>query len=312
MMKESQACFDAGAVLSIWPETMVLTTINREYVELCKEDTRPMVYDETIGNFTENKGYVLFGSHSVDVDIIDNEVVLGDRYNSAFMYTPQGRQAEKRYDKIHLVPYGEYIPFKDSFPPMHKLGVVLSPYDYDYSLGKGDEYTTFKISDGEDDYRFGILICYEDTDPEVTRKMVVDDNGSKKADWLINISNDGWYVRYEGEKVLPSVELAQRAVITIFRAVENRVSVIRSVNTGISCVIDPAGRIRDGFKAGTLPERALDRQGVAGWLVDRVDIDDRVTFFSLHGSILKKICAVIFVIMPILCLVGCVAFKKNQ
>lgn len=311
LMKDSQACFDAGALLTIWPETMVLTTINREYVELCKEGTRPAVYDETIGKFTENKGYVLLGAHSVDINTLVNDISLGDRYNSAFLYTPAGKQFEKRYDKIHLVPYGEYIPFKETFPPMHKLGVLLSPYDYDYSLGRGDEYTTFEISAGENNYRFGVLICYEDTDPQVTRKMVVDDKGNKKADWLVNISNDGWYVRYKEEKVLPSVELSQRTVITIFRAIENRISIIRSVNTGISCVIDSVGRIRDGFVSGTLPKTALDRQGVAGWLVDNIDIDERVTFFSLHGLIVKNICAVVFAIMPILCLVKRMKFKTN-
>ena len=133
-------------------------------------------------------------------------------------------------------------------------------------------------------------MCYDVTDTKVSRRMVVSDEGKKKADWLVNISNDGWYVRYKNEQVLPSVELSQRTAITAFRAVENRVSILRSVNTGISCLIDSTGLIKDGFISGNLPEEAMDRQGVEGWFVDRIQIDDRVTFFSRHGQWLEFLC----------------------
>jgi apolipoprotein N-acyltransferase len=79
------------------------------------------------------------------------------------------------------------------------------------------------------------------------------------------------------------VELAQRTAISAFRCVENRISIIRSVNTGISCLIEPTGKIRDGFEKGNLPEKAMDRQGVAGWFVDTIPLDSRITFFSKHG-----------------------------
>jgi apolipoprotein N-acyltransferase len=313
LITETRACFDAGAVLVAWPETMVLSTMNWQYIGVCKQESRPVVFHKRIAELSKDNGYVLFGAHAVDVEPpVDGYVSLGVKYNSAFLYTPNGKQYEDRYDKIHLVPFGEYIPFKNSFKPLYNLAVKLSPYDYDYSLGRGDEYTIFDISAEQRNYRFGTLICYEDTDPEVTRKMVVGPDGKKKADWLVNLSNDGWYVKYKAKKVRPSVELSQRTVITIFRAIENRISVIRSVNTGISCIIDSVGRIRDGFGSGTLPERAMDRQGVAGWLVDTVDIDKRVTFFSLHGKILDKICGVFFVIVPILMLLRMRINKKKS
>ena len=71
--------------------------------------------------------------------------------------------------------------------------------------------------------------------------------------------------------------------ISVFRSIENRIAIIRSVNTGISCLIDSTGRIRDGYQAGDLPEAAARRKAVEGWFVDRIPIDQRVTFFSRWG-----------------------------
>jgi apolipoprotein N-acyltransferase len=161
--------------------------------------------------------------------------------------------------------------------------MFFNPYDYDYSLTAGTEYTTFEIEADGQKYGFGVLICYEDTDPTVTRKLVLDESGQKKADWLVNISNDGWYVHFKERQVIPMVELAQRTAISVFRCVENRVGIIRSVNTGISCLIEPTGKIRNNFKMGNLPQDAMARQGVAGWFVDTMPIDSRVTIFSRTG-----------------------------
>lgn len=288
LLRDSNACFDAGAAFVAWPETIVLCTLNPGYVNLCREGTEPKIYNKVLSAHTKDRGYVLLGAHAADVISLD--VGIGARYNSAFLYTPEGKQDLKRYDKIHLVPFGEYIPFKETAPFIYRMILGLSPYDYDYNLTKGKEFTTFDVLADNKEYGFGVLICYEDTDPKVARQMVVAPDGTKKADWLVNISNDGWYVWYKDGKVLPSAELIQRAVITVFRAVENRVSIIRSVNTGISCIIDSTGRIRDGFADGNLPEAALDRQGVEGWFTDRIEIDDRVTFFSRNGQWLEIVC----------------------
>jgi apolipoprotein N-acyltransferase len=140
--------------------------------------------------------------------------------------------------------------------------MFFNPYDYDYSLAAGTDYTVFDIEEDGQQYGFGVLICYEDTDPTVTRKLVLDTDGHKKADWLVNISNDGWYVHFRDRQVVPMVELAQRTAISVFRCVENRISIIRSVNTGISCLIEPTGRIRNSYEKGNLPEEATRRGGL--------------------------------------------------
>lgn len=302
LIASSEACLKAGAKLVVWPETMVLATLNRSYLVLCQSDSRPRIFDKVISEHTKAKAYVLLGAHAATVGLEGAEYVITDRFNSAFLYRPDGKQDPKRYDKIHLVPFGEFIPFRESIPLIGKIVVKLSPYDYDYHLTHGREYTVFEMTDEGRTYGFGVLICYEDTDPKVTRKMVVGEDGGKRADWLVNISNDGWYVRFKAGKVLPSVELSQRMAISVFRAVENRISIVRSVNTGISCLIDSAGRIQDGFMAGDLPTRAMLRQGVAGWFVDRINTDKRITFFSKYGQWLDFSCATVWVVVIILTL----------
>ena len=306
----SNACIDAGAELIAWPETIVAASLNKSYLGLCQEGTMPVIFDRVISAHTMDRVYVLLGAHAVDVVFHDDEPVVLDRYNSAYFYRPDGSGSDKRYDKIHLVPYGEYIPMKDTFPLIYDLAMKLSPYDYDYHLTKGTEYTRFMMRSGDRAFGFGCLICYEDTDPDVTRKMVVDETGEKQADWLVNISNDGWYVKYEDGKVLPSAELSQRTAISVFRAIENRVSILRSVNTGISCLIDSTGMLRDGFAGGDLPDAVMARQGMAGWFVDRIDVDDRVTFFSTHGQLIAICCRALFVIAIVFTIAD--LFRKNR
>jgi apolipoprotein N-acyltransferase len=283
LIADSQKCFEAGAVMACWPETMVLAPMNPKYLSLCVVNSDPPRYHQQIIQHAQKQGYVLFGASSADIGVRDGNYAITDQYNSAFLYRPDGTADPKIYHKIHLVPFGEYIPFKKTAPWIYNMILWLSPYDYDYNLTAGTEYTTFEIETEGKKYSFGVLICYEDTDPTVTRKLILDENGSKKTDWLVNLSNDGWYVHFRNRQVIPMVELAQRTAISAFRSVENRVSIIRSVNTGISCLIEPTGRIRNDYQNGNLPEAAMDRQGVAGWFVDTVPIDSRVTFFSKHG-----------------------------
>ena len=289
---QTRDCINAGAELVIWPETMVLASLNENYLRLCRTDSDPRVLDGRIRRLAKTGCYILAGAHAAEPKLENDEYVIGDKFNSAYLYRPDGSQYLYRYDKIHLVPFGEFIPFKETMPFIHNIIVGLSPYEYDYSLTHGSRYTMFPVKSGDEEYHFGVLICYEDTDARIARKMVVDDEGKRIADWLVNISNDGWYVRFKDGQVLPSEELAQRMAISVFRAVENRVSIVRSVNTGISCLIDSSGRIKDEFVAGNLPLRSMSRQGVAGWFVDRIEVDSRVTFFSKYGRWLDFLCAI--------------------
>ena len=293
LLVRSQQCFDNGAKLVAWPETIVLTEMNLDLLRYCKKDSKPVLYDQIISRHTQaNKGHLIFGANAAT---LSPQMEITDRYNSAIHYRPDGTQNPLRFNKIHLVPFGEYIPLKNTLPFVYNIVSKLSPYEYMYNLTKGTNYTIFEMKDQQTTWRFGSIICYEDTDPKITRKLVLGKDRTKRAHWLVNLSNDGWYVKYKNEKVLPSTELAQRTAITVFRCIESRISIIRSVNTGISCMVGPTGKIHDGFLAGDLPHKAMDRQAVAGFFVDNVPIDSRTSFFSKYGYLIDIVCSVIFV-----------------
>jgi apolipoprotein N-acyltransferase len=254
------------------------------------------VLNETLKEHSKSGSYLLIGAYGGQPEVREDLTIdLVKKYNSAFLYPPDGGGAPQQYNKIHLVPFGEVVPFKKSWPWMHKFLMKFTPYDYDYTLDYGSEFTVFKMTDSREPnsrpYRFGVMICYEDAVAYIARKFTIESSSAKRVDWLVNISNDGWFVRSNGEKVTPSTELAQHTAVCVFRAVENRVAIVRSVNSGISCLIDSLGNIRDGFIQGTLPVAAMERAAVAGWFIDAVPIDERITFFSKFGQGLDFSCA---------------------
>ena len=320
LMEQSEAAVKTGAELIVWPETMVQATLNPEMLELLPASHPWKVFDEALREHSKNNAYVLVGAYGGTPEVQENmEVRLAERFNSAFMYKPNGEKAKEVYNKIHLVPFGEVLPLRRSLSWFYELlmKVKFLPYNFDYSLDSGSEYTVFEMAAGWDNapstqnqgggpqspvYKFGVMICYEGTVPAIARRFALDENGAKKIDWLVNISNDGWFVRFKDEQVLPSTELSQHAAVCAFRAVENRLAVLRSVNTGISCLIDSSGRIRDGYIEGTLPSEAMARTGTAGWFVDRMPIDKRATFFSKYGQWLDfccELCVILLIIVPL-------------
>jgi apolipoprotein N-acyltransferase len=227
------------------------------------------------------------------------------RYNSAILIDRQG-QAAGRYDKIHRVPFGEYVPLRDWLPWMN----YFAPYDFDYSVWPGEQFTRFPLVDPATGRRFtfGALICYEDTDADVARPYGGSD-GAAPADFLLNISNDGWF---DGTS-----EHDEHLAICRFRAVECRRSVARSVNMGISAVIDsngrvlqphelprPERRVNSDFHVWSVPmqrdsasELPLSQwheyKKVAGVLLATVPIDDRVSLYARWGDWLPWSCWII-------------------
>lgn len=331
LMASNVAAQAAGAELVVWPETMVQAILDPGLWPLLAGPLdQDKAFHQALSENARGNAYLLAGAHGGEIlRDFQGERYVG-QYNSAYLYRPDGTLAPHRYDKIHLVLFGEYIPFRRKFNWLYQQLKRFTPeeYNYDYSLEHGTDYTIFEMStpiergepnlaetwtqnDGpHSTYHFGVIICYEDAIPYVARNFALDSNGRKRVDWLVNISNDGWFVRFPQEpaRVLPSTELPQHTAICTFRAVENRVPILRSVNTGISCLIDSAGRIRNGYIAASegFPAVAMRRTGMAGWFLDRMPIDKRVTFYSRHGQWLDTTCAAAFVALlaaPVVALV---------
>ncbi len=183
-------------------------------------------------------------------------------YNSALLLNPEGR-ALGRYDKIHCVPFGEYVPFREWLPWMR----VFAPYDFDYSVTPGRNETRFLLeSDSDHRFSFGVAICYEDTDADRTRPYAGGDGG-QAVDFLLNTSNDGWF---DGTS-----EHDEHLAICRFRAIECRRSVARAVNMGVSALIDPDGRVLAPRPIeGTEWDRAGVRTTIMARLAGLHDADD--------------------------------------
>ena len=319
LMEHSKASAQAGAELIVWPETMVQATLNPEVLRFLEPSHPWNVFDKALREHSKDTAFVLVGAYGGMPVIRENlEIHLAKRYNSAFLYNIDGTKSPESYNKIHLVPFGEFLPFRKSCLWLYNFLMKFTPYNYDYSLDAGSEYTVFEMAgqgqesdpsappqDDEKEtsvYKFGVMICYEDTVPAIARRFALDKQGTKRLDWLVNISNDGWFVRFKDEQVLPSAELAQHAVVCAFRAVENRLAILRSVNTGISCLIDSSGRIRNGFLGGNLPPNTMARTGMPGWFFDKIMIDKRTTFFSKFGEWLGFCCQVCLILLIIVML----------
>jgi len=197
---------EGGAKLVVWPETAVPF-----YLESNASGRK------VVTNIAKSsKVRLLTGSPAFDYNEKNGEIRY---YNSAYAISTEGL-VTSRYDKVHLVPYGEYVPLKRFMPFIKKLTAGVG----DFVPGPGP--IPIKI----DGYKAGILICYEAIFPGLARKSIRDGAGI-----LVNITNDGWFGRTSAPY--------QHLDMTLLRAVENRVFLLRAANTGISAVVDPAGRV---------------------------------------------------------------------
>lgn len=304
LIKESNDASTYKPELIVWPETMVQGILNPEILQYREDTHESVIFDKKLREHAKDNAYLLVGAYGGSAKISEdqNYIIIAEMFNSAFLYDKDGQKAPEVYSKIHLVPFGEVLPLRRSMAWFYELlmKVKFIPYSFDYSLDYGTEYTIFKMKGNQgQQYKFSVIICYEDTVPVLPRRFALDKNGNKRINWLVNISNDGWFVRWGDKKIMPSAELPQHTAVCAFRAVENRLSVLRSVNTGISCLIDSSGRIKNGYIEGTLPENAMERTGMSGWFIDRIPIDSRTTFFSKYGEWLDFFCefSVFFVII---------------
>jgi apolipoprotein N-acyltransferase len=240
-----QAAKDQPALI-VWPETATPGAINlnaRLRFELKEIAKRAGTY-------------LLFGS-AQGQKFVEKGTKKLKNVNSAFLLDPQPKTIEnQRYDKILLFPFGEYLPFHGIIP-----WSLISVREFTDCM-PGKEFTVFQLPD----LRFGAIICWENIFPDLVRQFV-----KRGAQFMVNITNEAHFGRTAAPYQLVSM--------SVLRAVENRIFVVRCANTGISCIIDPYGRIVDRVK----DEKGQDifvRGVMTGWIIPL----DSKTFYTGYGD----------------------------
>ncbi len=190
--------------LIVWPETATPFFIghNRSLTALLQTGIRQTRTDHLIGTPTAIRNNTHTAYH-----------------NSALLFDARAEPGD-HYEKVHLVPFGEYVPFKKWLPFLGKMVAQVG----DFIPGPAGKAIAWQ------DLHLGVQICYEIIFPALSRAMV-----QNNTDILINITNDAWF----GKTSAPR----QHFSMAVFRAIENRRALARAANTGISGFIDPAGRI---------------------------------------------------------------------
>lgn len=223
--------------LIVWPETAVPFFLRREAELSARVRRLP----------AETGIPMLVGSPDLGDD--------GFLYNAAFLLGSDGR-IRGRYDKRHLVPFGEYVPLKRLFFFLDKLVVGIGDF------GQGRAATVFSLNGA----RFSVMICYEVIFPGEVRQFV-----REGAQFLVNITNDAWF----GRSGAPYQHLAMAAM----RAVENGTYLVRAANTGVTAVITPTGEIL--AETGTFTEAVL---------VGSVRARQAETPYTRYGDLLAWAC----------------------
>jgi apolipoprotein N-acyltransferase len=240
--KATPACDGARASLIVWPEAPTAMT---------EGDPR---FRAMVGRMTAATGAAAIVGNAA-ADVRGTHV---DLYNAASVFTPDGALLG-RYAKIHLVPWGEYVPFAKLFSFAHGLTHNAGRFTH------GWKRSVFRLHG----HHYGIFICYESIFADEIRQFVV--NG---AEVLVNISDDGWY----GDTSAPWQHLNMARM----RAVENRRWLLRDTNTGVTAAIDPYGRITQ-----SVPRHEFTSLAV------RYGFNDDLTFYTRFGDVFALVCGIL-------------------
>lgn len=188
--------------------------------------------------------------------------------NRAYVLTPAG-DITGRYDKQHLVPFGEYIPLKQILFFLNKLVVGIG----DFHSGSGPVLLSLPSEPDRPPARFGVAICYEVIFPDLVRRLA-----GEGANFLVTITNDAWF----GNTVAPY----QHFGMVVFRAVENRMAFARAANTGVSGFIDPTGRILAATPIFT-------EQAITG----SIPLTAPSTFYTQFGDVFAWACVIMALLL---------------
>ncbi|MEW6412559.1 MAG: apolipoprotein N-acyltransferase [Candidatus Zixiibacteriota bacterium] len=240
---------DDSVMLCIWPETSAPCYLS---------DDQGCV--RWVSSIVRRSGtYHLIGA-------LGTNMVEGRRRytNSCYQFNPAG-EITGRHDKVKLVPFSEQVPYQDKLPFMkkeflRKYLTFIDRYDVQWwsDFLPGDSLVLFEI----DDYKYGVLICFESTFPEFSRRAI-----RKGANFLVGITNDTWFGS--------SVGIHMHSRIFITRAIENRSWCARVANSGLTYIVDDYGRVRE----------KLNLFEVAA-LIGKVEPLYEYSFFTRYGDVI--------------------------
>jgi len=189
-------------------------------------------------------------------------------YNSVFLFTPKGGYPQI-YNKIHLVPFSEKIPYDEKLHISDKVQLGQSDFS------SGESLTILHTSERE----FATLICFESVYPALVRSFV-----RRGAEFLVNITNDAWFGKTHGP--------FQHAQIAVFRAIENRISIARCANSGVSMFVDPLGRVKSATKIF-----------VRTTVIGQIPLKLKDTFYTKHGDWFAQGCFLVSFFLISACLI---------
>jgi apolipoprotein N-acyltransferase len=217
----------------------------------------------------DNYRFVMDLSASIKTDLLLGTIDADEKgdYNAAIL-VPKGGEAVQLYRKLHLVPFGEYVPGRNSVPFVARIVGDQVPADFT----PGKEPVIFHLT--TDEVKVAPLICFEDTLGELTRQFVL-----RGANLLANVTNDGWFLRSAGSQ--------QHLENAIFRCIENRRPLVRAANTGVTCFVNRYGRVTQILQDA---KQSTFTEGVLSGTVE-VPQSGALTFYSKHGELFAQICA---------------------
>jgi len=225
----------------------------------------------------------------------DTDLLLGtidedkrDIYNAALLIS-DGAERVQAYRKLHLVPFGEYVPGRHRVPLLARIVGDQVPGDF----ASGKEYTVFSLTNS--DVQVAPLICFEDTIGELVRRFVLPTETNPGANLLVDITNDGWFLHSAGSH--------QHLANAIFRCVETRRPLVRAANTGVTCFVNQFGRVTQVLRDET------GNTFTEGVLTGEVEVptEHELTFYTRYGELFAKSCAVI----TLLAIIIAIAFHRK-
>lgn len=283
----SQKAIDDGAKIIIWPETALPVYLLAGGYENEVERIRDFVDTNNISILTgmpDATFYYNVDEAPADAKPSSSGKVVYTSYNSILLFNSNSREVQK-YGKMKLVPFGEKVPLVNSLPFLGewiKWNVGMSGWN------TGLDTTIFKVKSGMKEIKVGGIVCIESIYPIFTSVFV-----EKGAQFIAVVTNDSWYGDTSGPY--------QHKEISVIRAVENKRSVVRAANGGISCLIDPLGR--------TLSETSMYTRD---YLVVDVSLNNKLTFYTENPWLIPVGASGISIVIILLSIVGKIRRKNND